>query len=168
MSRAAVRVLLLIGTAGCSASRFDEHYEAGRLPEAVAAFEADDELRRDERALYRAGVVRALPGSETFEPDSARAHFLTLLALYPETDRRPEAEAWLGLLEERERLATEVRRLEEELAGARAAHGATVAQVETLRATERQLRAELARVREQLEGLKAIDLRRRGRGGGGS
>lgn len=159
--RAGRTLTLAVGlvSAACATSPFDRHFEAGRYVEATESFEGDPELRSDERALYRAGVARAAAPFSVFDPDSARAHFNRLLVLFPETEYRRSAEAYISLLDERDRLSAQIDRLRAEVERLNGQSEVLTAEVESLRVREKNLQGELRTVRGQLESLKEIDLR---------
>ena len=173
-------ILLLAVTTGCATSLFDTHFEQGRYVAAAAAFDQDSSLHRDERALFRAAVVRAFPSSSAFDPTLALAHFARLEELFPDNSHRIEARRIVSLLEDRARLQSKLevhlsdlsdlrsqiatfaerqRRMEQLEEG----RDAEVARLEALAVQlENQLRqrsGELAALRQELERLKAIDLR---------
>lgn len=119
-------------SAACAASPFDRHYDAHRWPEATRAFEADSSLHDHPDAVYRAALLYATPGSETFQPARARQLFERLLTLGPGLARQ---EAAIGMI-----------RLLDEVESVRAANDRR----------ERQLRAELEAAERE-----AADLRQR-------
>lgn len=103
---------------------FHLRFEEGRWTEALEAFEKDPALQGREEALFRVGLIHALPGRETYDPAAARGYMRRLLALYPESRNAPAAQVVLGL----------------------------VGQLD-------QSSEALAVLREQLERLKAVDLK---------
>lgn len=110
-----IGLAVLLASAGCATSQFDQHFEARRFGAAARAFDADPSLHDSERALFRAGVLHALPRSPAYEPDHARTLLNRLLLLYPETAHREEATRLLAFLAELERLEEETVRRERAL-----------------------------------------------------
>jgi hypothetical protein len=172
--------LLLAVATGCATSVFDKHFEQGRYVAAAAAFDQDSSLHRDEQALFRAALVRAFPSSPAFDPTLALAHFAHLEALFPDNPHRIEALRIVALLEDRARLqsALEIHRSDLDDLRSRITafaerqrrmeqqgeeRAAEVTRLETLAAQLedrlRQRSGELAALRQELERLKAIDLR---------
>lgn len=173
-------IMLLAVTAGCATSLFDQHFEQARYAAAAAAFEQDSSLHQDEEALFRAGLVRAFPSSPAFDPALALAHFSRLEELFPDSPHRIEALRLVALLEDRSRIQSELEMYRADLNDLRTRitafaerqrrmeqqgeeRDAEVARLETL-ATQledrlRQRSGELATLRQELERLKAIDLR---------
>ncbi|MCG8470060.1 MAG: ATP-binding protein [Gemmatimonadetes bacterium] len=94
---------------------FDVHFEGGDWAAAAAAFEDDITLHADERALFRAGLVYAMPGSGVFNRGRARARLDDLLALFPESSYRGIAEVVRGLVAELDRSAAARIALEQQL-----------------------------------------------------
>jgi len=174
----AAALMLVVGS--CASTRFDRLYEAGMYERAAEVYRSDSTLHRSERALYRAGMMHALPESPVYDPGLAREEFDRLLLLHPGTGHRARVEHLRALLEQvvrqREdagrartelrrlrtrlgRLGARVRRLEEELDGRQA-------RLDTLASENRRLleliraRADtLRRLRTELRRLKAIDLK---------
>lgn len=162
--------------AACGASRFDRLYEIGRFEQAMALYEEDPRLRRDEGALYRAALMRSRPDSPVYDPEAARRDLELLLERFPGTSRREAIRVHLALLEEliRERMerAAAVSRLEETIAGLRATEtrrrealaereeriDLLMDVVERLREDLEARERRLAALEEELERLKAIDL----------
>lgn len=177
----AVGVLgLALGTAACATSRFDALYSAGRYEEAVQAYRSDTTLHHQERALYRTGLMHALPGSPVYDPTLARTELERLLTLFPKTGYRAEASRLIGLLGEVERqqqaaadardratrLSARVDTLYRRMASLEDDLGQGRARLSTLEALSEKLQADLkaredslARLRTELRKLKAIDLR---------
>lgn len=181
--------LVLLASAGCATSSFDRHFEARRYAEAATAFDEDPSLHDEERALFRAGVAYALPESPVHRPERARDLLERLLDLHPGTAHRDEAMRLLALLAELERLEANAARRERELRRRELTLTAQVArlrrsaewlearveagekQMEMCRAmtarldrTLRDREGELRALREELDRLKAIDLRSAGPG----
>lgn len=180
-------LFLVLSLGACATSRFDQHFEAGEYTAASRIFEQESALREDEDALFRAGLIYALPTSPVYDPARARALFDELIELHPNTKYRADLPFLEGLLLEIERLDAladnhheMVRRLEKRLEEIeqRAAELDSLliesrAEVDTLRSRNEELeaelqtrRAEISVLREELDRLKAIDLGgRRTRGG---
>jgi 5'-deoxynucleotidase YfbR-like HD superfamily hydrolase len=171
---------LALGLAACATSRFDRLYDAGRYEEAAGVFRADTALHDQERALFRAALMHAMPESPVYDPSEARAELDRLLALYPETGFRTEATHLSGLLrgierqrqladEERSRVAELSARLDtlsRRMTGLQDDLGKSRRRLRELETTNARLQAELrsrqdslGRLRTELRRLKAIDLR---------
>jgi hypothetical protein len=173
-------ILLLAVTTSCATSVFDKHFEQGQYEAAAAAFDQDSSLHRNERAVFRAALVRAFPASPAFDPALALAYFARLDALFPDNPHRIEARRIAALLEDRARIQSELEIHRSDLDELRSRitafaerqrrmeqqgeeRDAEVARLETLAAQLesrlRQRSGELAALRQELERLKAIDLR---------
>lgn len=164
----------------CAASRFDELYEARDYAAAARAFEDDPSLHTDARALYRAGMIHAAPKTATYDPASARPLLERLVTEHPSSEYVDAAHRTLAFLAEIERLEDDVVRLATEagVLNVEVDHlrtlierldersereddqiellGQMVKRLETeLRNRDRRIRA----LEEELEQLKAIDLR---------
>ncbi|MGE5234805.1 MAG: hypothetical protein ACM3O7_00465 [Acidobacteriota bacterium] len=120
------------------------------------------------RALYRLGLLCALPGSDEYAPALARQRFNLLLERFPGSPYTLPARAMLALQDAADvaaaRAATleaEVSRLQGEAKLSESAAQAREAAIAHLRAGLADAEAQLKRVRSELEQLKAIDLRRR-------
>lgn len=173
-------IMFVAAAAACATSAFDKHFEQGRYEAAAAAFERDSALHRDERSLFRAGLVHAFPSSAAFDPSLALYYFGRIDTLFPASPYRAEAHRIGALLEDRVRLQSELELHRSDLDDLRARiaesaererhmerrgaeRDAEVARLEAQAARlESQLRQrsdELAALRQELERLKAIDLR---------
>jgi signal transduction histidine kinase len=177
-------VVALLGTAGCASTSFDRHVAAGRWAEAAQAFDADSALHADPRAVYRAALIYGSPDLGTYRPDVARQLLERVLQLRPGARDREFALRFIALLDELERLRAEsgareqelrreIHRLNTEATEIRAELDELKARVAAkeeegtamrgligrlemaLRDRDQQLRT----LREELELLKAIDLR---------
>jgi hypothetical protein len=191
MTRAQFVVALCCALAptACATTQFDRHFEAGEYLEASRLFAADSALQRREQALFRAGLVYALPASPVYEPALARDLFERLLTLYPKTDYRTGVAFLDGLLGELLRLERtaaerelEVQRITNRIAEAeeRARWLEAMLERQELQATTfrdlterleaelRQTRGQLLLLQEELDRLKEIDLKERRRPGPGS
>ena len=178
--RVACGVALAIGTAACATSHFDSLYDAGRYEAAVRVYRSDTTLHHQERALYRTGLMHALPGSPVYDPSLARTQLERLLTLYPNTGYRTEASRLISLLREvqnqREatseararvsRLSARVDTLYRRLARVEDDLDQRRAHLETLEALNERLQTDLKtredslrRLQTELRKLKAIDLR---------
>lgn len=104
---ATIGLVLLLGLTGCATTTFDRYFEARQFDAAARAFDDDPSLHDRERALFRAGLVRALPDSPAFDPELARTLLERLLRLYPNSSRREHASNLLRMLTELERTAQE-------------------------------------------------------------
>lgn len=176
----AVALVLALAAGACATSRFDSLYDAGRYQEAVRVYRTDSTLQHQERALYRAGLMHAMPASPVYDPTLARTELERLLTLYPKTDYRTEADRLIDLLQEIEhqrsaasaarsrvdRLSARVDTLYRRLAGVEDDLDERRAHLETLEALNARLQVDLkvredslARLRTELRKLKAIDLR---------
>lgn len=186
-------LLLILGGGGCASGEFHRSFEAGDHLTAVRAFDADSGLGTDERALFRAGLLFASPTHDGYDPDRAEALLTRLLELHPGTDRRAEALLLLSLLGDRAEVQREAARREraltrelELLARERAGLEEQLAWVHTMLERQQEDREWLFRMvarlendlasrdgqieelRDELDQLKAIDLRtlRNGDSGG--
>src|SRR5690625_5422464 len=72
-------LFLVLSLGACATSRFDQHFEAGEYTAASRIFEQESALREDEDALFRAGLIYALPTSPVYDPARARALFDELI-----------------------------------------------------------------------------------------
>lgn len=173
-------ILLLAVATGCATSVFDKHFEQERYVAAAAAFDQDSTLHLDERSLFRAGLVHAFPSSSAFDPSLSLEYFARLDSLFPSNPYRIEALRIVALLEDRERLQSELELHRSDLDDLRSQIAAFAerrkrmerlgeerdAEVTRLEALAdrfenelRQRSGELAALRQELERLKAIDLR---------
>lgn len=107
--------LALLSLPACATAEFHRLYEQGRDAEAIAVYEADATLHRQERALLRAGALYALPDSDARDLEKARETFERYLRLYPGSGRRPQVELILALLEDNAAFRDSARRLRTEL-----------------------------------------------------
>ena len=165
----------------------DRYYEAGRLPEAEAAYQvyldsASGDQEQTLQTLYRLGVIYATPGSPVYDPGRSVEVLEALLADYPANPWAPEAlllrnlQVQIGdlgaeLTGDRVRLAeleVDLAEREQELAALEAEVGERDEQIEALQESIPPLRIEIRNLirdlatkqeeLEQLERLKAIDL----------
>jgi hypothetical protein len=150
----------------------DRDFAAGSYPAATAGYEkaltATLSPEDHARALYRLGLVAALPGEAGYDPNRARQHLDLLLSRFPGSSYSVPARAILNLQDVAEtaakraaELEAEVGRLRDEAKASASAVQARDALIARLRASLADSEAELKRVRSELDQLKAIDLRRR-------
>lgn len=179
-ARRVLAAALVVVVASCASTRFDRLYEAGMYERAAEVYRSDSTLHRSERALYRAGMMHALPESPVYDPELARAEFGKLLLLFPGTGHRARVEQLRDLLDEivrlredaerdrtelgrlRDRLASlgdRVRRLEDELDARQASLDTVASENRRLRELIRARADTLRRLRTELRRLKAIDLK---------
>ncbi len=134
--------------------------------EVARLFDADSALRANEHALYFTALSRATPGSPTYDPARARRELDTLLARFPRTVHRTDALRLDTLLTRVSRLTADTLRLAHDLALAGQRADALDARLDEQHHTILQLLADIKRtdsqlkaVQEELERLKAVDLR---------
>jgi peptidoglycan hydrolase CwlO-like protein len=186
-----IPVALLLGA--CSVSSFDRHLAAQRWSDAADAFDADSSLLSSDRALYRAALLHASPALPTWEPLRARELLAFLLTEHPGSMHRESALRLVELIDEMEsrrmhaearqqQLETQRARLQNEVADLRTQLNATErrmqatdeesallrAAVERLQLIVRDREEQLRQLRQELDRLKAIDLRVPPRAGGGT
>ena len=126
-------------------------FEAGRYMESARAYQAylDENPKaagRDE-VLFKLGIATALSGDSPQSLIKAQAPLQTLIAEYPQSRYRPEAEYILSLQTEVEKLRLESRDRDEKM---RAQDG-------MIRDRDEKIR----RLTQELERIKKIDLERR-------
>jgi hypothetical protein len=178
-----------LASAACATSQFDRHFEAGQYLEASRLFAQDSALHRNEQALFRTGLIYALPASPVYQPALAQEIFQRLLTLYPKTSYQTRIAFLNGLLTEVQRLELttverelEIQRLtlridevEDRARWLETLLERQELQTNTFRGlTERlemelgETRAQLRALRDELDRLKEIDLRERRRAGQGT
>lgn len=120
------------------------------------------------RALYRLGLLSALPGSGPYDPALARQRFGLLLERFPGSPFTLPARAILALQDAADaaarraaELEVEVSRLQSDAKLNESGVQARAVLVARLRASLADAEAELKQVRSELDQLKAIDLRHR-------
>ena len=158
---------------GCATTpEFHRHYEEGRFAEAVEAYRADSTLAGEERTIFRAGVARLLLARGRQGERAAGELFRRLLERHPRTSYAPQARLFLSQIERREELRRELaraRRQAEVLRGrvewirgrlteARGREDSLSTRLSDLVTRLRRQEADCARLREELERLKRIDL----------
>ena len=164
----------------CATAPFDELYEARDYTAAARVFQDDPSLQTDARTLYRAAMIHASPHRPTYDAEAARELLQRLLIAHPGSDYDEDARRTLALLDELKRREDDVVRLAAEA-------GTLTAEVERLRQLidrlderaeqqaeqiellgqvvqrlEIEIRARDRRIRalqDELDQLKAIDLR---------
>jgi len=158
-----VLVLILLATGGCATSNFDRDFASGRFDQAVRRFEADSTLWNEERPLFRAAAMHATPGATVYDPARAQAYLQRFLNLFPRSSRAEEARRLHALV-------SEILRLRDEAVHANSVADSIRTQLDSLRSTNatqaQQYEAELRRrdaqiqaLQDELERLKAIDLK---------
>ncbi|MGH7619571.1 MAG: hypothetical protein ACREPM_20345, partial [Gemmatimonadaceae bacterium] len=116
MKRSSVVTGLLALAVGCvHATQFDRYYTNAQWVDAAREFAADSTLGNDQHELYRAGLLYGTPGRPTYDPAKARDLLSTLLARFPNTSHRDDAEARLALLTDLLRSRDDAMRREREL-----------------------------------------------------
>ncbi|MGI5860835.1 MAG: hypothetical protein ACOX6T_02130 [Myxococcales bacterium] len=175
-------LLFLVGTLGCvpSLRAGDRAFEEGRFAEAAEAWERDPQEDVAAR-LFRRALLQLTAESLAFDPPAARRTLEALRAAHPASPYGVAARHALDLLSTCEELEgqltalrAEIVRLTEQLAARddenrrkAEAHEVALERLEALEAEERRLQLELqqarddnARLEQELEALKQIDLRR--------
>ncbi len=180
MTRTIVAAGLALLAAGCArATQFDRYYANSQWADAAREFSSDSAASLNEHELYRAALVYGTPGRSTFNPTKGRQLLVLLLARFPESAHRDDAESRLMLVNDMLQTREDGARKEHELEGRiaeltrqtqelRARADSSVAQSDSLRAaltkleTERKEREEQLRaLRLELQQLKEIDLKSR-------
>jgi chromosome segregation ATPase len=145
---------------------FDQAYEQGNVREMTRIFDADSALWRNEQALFRTAIARATPGGPVYDLQRARTELQVLLARFPESSHRPVALSLTALIGQLEKQAARSDELSQRVDSLEAhADSAAARTAEQRRASFqlladlRRTQAELQSVQEELERLKAVDLR---------
>lgn len=154
----------------------DRFFDSGDYANSIAAYTAylnqnPDGTGRD-HALFRIGLVYALPSHPLRDAAKASAYFEQLIAQYPQSPLRLQAELVAGLQRQVQSLEQQTQRLAEDLEQQRALHlAATSREAETLREREKEIaqlqwevknrEERIRQLSEELEKLKAIDMQRR-------
>lgn len=167
MSRFVFLSLAAFGACASAETRpMDRYFAEGRYEELVHAFEADSSLWSEEDAVYQVAVARSLPDSPVYDPARARALLDQFLASFRDSDHRAEVRHLSALVEEVMRVQEAADGLEAEVAALSERVDSLTAEVseqsrviEEARADIRQRDAELRALRQELQRLKAIDLR---------
>lgn len=166
---------LLAGCASSSGDDFGRTLGTGDYLSAARILEEESASADDEDALFRSGLLRAIPESPLYDPEEAVRRMQLLLELHPDTEYRVEALQIVDMSEEMLRLRraleelraemdARIARLQQRLDVIEGSLEGRHAEIELLRHEVAQLRAELGRsegriqeLRRQLERLKAID-----------
>jgi predicted RNase H-like nuclease (RuvC/YqgF family) len=127
-----------------STSQFDRYLNEHRWADAARAFSADSSLLNDDRALYSAGVLYGSPDRPTFDPAIATDMLRRLVSRFPQSKYRNDATDRLALLDQIIRARRDAENRQKELA----------AEIESLTADTRLLRARLDSVSLQSDGQK--------------
>jgi outer membrane protein assembly factor BamD (BamD/ComL family) len=126
-------------------------FEKGELGQAVIAYE--NYLRQTpnpkdhDRVLFRLALAYAIPGHPSHNPERSTELFNRLVALFPQSRLKPQAEYILRLQAESENLKT--------------INESAQAELEKTRAGVRERDERIKLLREELDKLKKIDLERR-------
>lgn len=158
---------------GCATARpFDRYLDAQLYVEAARAFDADSSLWNEPDALLRAGHLFANPTFPVYDATRARRTLERLLAEFPESSPARQVGALVPLLRVVEALelelaarAIELKERVQKATEMEASREAAALEIEALRQRVGRLEGDLRATREELERLKAIDLRPP-RGGG--
>lgn len=180
MTRAIVATGLALLVVGCArATQFDRYYANSQWADAAREFSSDSAASLNQQELYRAALVYGTPGRSTFNPVKGRQLLTLLLARFPETPHRDEAESRLMLLNDMLQTHEDAVKKQHELEGRiaeltrqtqelRARADSALSQSDSLRGvvakleTERKDREEQLRaLRLELQQLKEIDLKSR-------
>lgn len=170
---AALAAGLGAGCAHAHTDAFELAFDSGRIEEAARIFDGDSALWRDEKAFFRTATARAMPGSPIYDPAHAHAELQTFLTRFPQSEHRGEALRLDALLVDLERLTTQNRSLSlradsladrlDSLSARSDSANARLAEQRRfslqLQADLRRTEAELKSVQDELQRLKAIDLR---------
>jgi Trp operon repressor len=178
MIRSIVVTALFALMVGCArATQFDHYYANAQWVEAARAFAADSTLATNQHELYRAALLYSTPGRPTYDATKGRELLQRLLATFPTTSHRDDAETRLLLLSDMLRTREDAARLERELENRvtdltrqvqalRARGDSAIAQNDSLRtamgrldAERREREEQLKALRLELQQLKEIDLK---------
>lgn len=163
---------LALFSGGCAHTPlFTRYFDAGRYPDAVRVFESDSTLLRHPDALLRAARLYSDPSLGVADRARARVVLERLVTDFPKSAEARQGRILLPLLlqlEAVDRLNADLAARVAEL-GERAARTDTLAasseaaerEVQALRRRIQRLEVDLEQARQELERLKAIDLRRR-------
>lgn len=116
LASAAAAGCAALGTGGGGADRFHRLWEDGRYRQAVALFERDSTLHREDRVLWRVALARLQPdrGEEGLRDPAGAARALErLLEVEPGGDRAVEARTLLELIRTLGTVRTQLERLKE-------------------------------------------------------
>jgi hypothetical protein len=169
-----------VGFASCATvpSVADRRFAAGDYQGAAAAYE--EALRTDRRAhldaglCLRLGIAYAVPGTSAHDPSRAAAVLRDVATRFPKRAEGAQAALLVPQLDYEARLSAdlavattrvgaleaEIARVREDYRGLGAAAKTTAEQLARARAQLAEKDVQLRRVRDELERLKSIDLRR--------
>jgi len=184
---------VVFAVVGCASTQFDRALDAQRWSDAAAALNADTSVLDNESTLFRAAMLYSFPNRATYDPMRARELFERLLRQYPAAPTRQSAVDQLSLLYTLQRTADSAAAVKQQLQSAIARLTADTVQMRRsvdsvavrLRAEQDQTallrkittrlendlqdrEAQIRALHDELNHLKAIDLKRplRTRGGG--
>lgn len=147
--RFVLALVVPVFAAGCASRPFHDHFEAGRFDEARRAFEADPSLLQDDRALLRAAIVYADPGSPAHDPERARELLIRLIERGEEGANARHARWVLAFVDELERRAVEARALQVRV-------DSLIARIATLEEESRSLQELIARERRHADAFREL------------
>jgi len=157
--------LIALGVTGCASMKSvaDREFESGNYAAAAAAYEealrSEPAVRRDAALRLRLGLAYAMPGN-AHNPARAVEVLRAMPALFPNSGAATQAVLVVSLLEEERRFADELAAARLQLTALEGALKEKDEQAQRLRTTLADTQAQLHRVREELEQLKRIDLKR--------
>ena len=159
---------LLLAACASGLKEADRSFAAGDYLQAAAAYETyvdrHPQAADADDALFRLALACAMPGSRVYDRARAGATLDRLVERYPGSPHRPTAAVLLGLFGRLDEVEAEAARTAERLAAAEAAAVETKRvsdeQVGRLRASLAESEAQARRLRDELNRLKSIDLRR--------
>ncbi len=175
--RTASAAALLLGAACATTSALDRSFGEGRYADVVRIFESDSTLWSREGAVYQVIVARAVPGTAVYDPLRAERYMTRYLARFPNASHAPHVRRLSLLVDEVVRLDSAAARSEDRtrrfareadslrvrLDSLRALVAFQRERFDSLRAAERaedrERDAAIQELREELNRLKAIDLR---------
>jgi TolA-binding protein len=165
----ALLVVTMLAVACASGLReADRSFASGDYLQAAAAYETYLERHPDaadaDEALFRLALARVMPGSRVYDRPLAQATLEQLVRRHPASPYRAPAGALLGLLAELDAAEATAARNAEQL-GKLAAESAESRRVQEeqiarLRASLADSEAQARQLRDELDRLKSIDLRR--------
>lgn len=179
VDRARIVALGLAMTTACATSQFDHYLSRQQWADAARVFAADSSLQNDEHALFEAGVLYGSPSRPTFDAERSRALLRRLIARFPQSKHLGDAADRLALLDEIARakrdgeahereLTTRIEALTIEARQLQARLDSLSGQSDQLRRSAARTEAELhdreeqlKTLRNELQRLKAIDLKPR-------
>ncbi|MBI4519681.1 MAG: HAMP domain-containing protein [Gemmatimonadetes bacterium] len=162
----------LFSVACATARPFDRYLDAQLYVEAARAFDADSSLWKEPDALLRAGHLFANPTLPVYDATRARRTLERLVTEFPQSSQARQVGAMVPLLRVLEALelelaarAIELKERVQKATEMAASREAAALEIEALRQRVGRLEGDLRTTRQELERLKAIDLRPP-RGGG--